>query len=318
MKKSVFYIVIMILLCGCSHKVYEGTRWQEKHIMVDGLPQEWSLPLRYYDESSELNYQISNDRENLYIAVRTINKATAQQILIGGLHFELDTLLKGDYFPYGVRFPAFIEPISGPEKGHKPGQGKGTEGQAGQMPPKGNSAEAKPDRNPSNIEVKMSMDTTIEIKGFGDREDIEEVVPFSEASGILASLNMGEDNSLFMEIQIPLKTFYKDLLVPNDANRVFRFLITLDENAYPGGEESEKKPQGPPAGGSGMGSGSGMGGSPGGMGGGPGGMGGVPGMGGGPGMSGGPGMEGGSAPGQPENSKKGQTEILQIVHLSYR
>ncbi len=318
MKRAVLYISLITLILGCSQKVYEGTRWQGKQITIDGNADEWSLPLRFYDESSELNYQISNDRENIYIAVRTINKATAQQILLGGVRFELDTLLKGDYFPYGVRFPAYIESI-GTGQGHKPGRGNGPVGQEGQMPPKGNSGENAPGNNSDPLSFNMPMDTTIELKGFADREDIEEVVPFSEASGIIASLNMGEDNSLFMEMVIPFRTFYRDLLIPTDSNRIFRFLISLDESAYPGSGDSGNKPQGPPSGGGAMSGGSGMNAAPGGMSGGPGGMGGGPGgMGGGPGMSGGPGMGGGMAPGQTENSKKEKTEILQIVHLSYR
>ena len=112
MKHSIF-IILALLVFACSSKVYEGTKWQSNAVHADGEFSEWKLPLKYFDKTTQLNYEISNDSKNLYIAARTSDKTTSFQIFSSGLKIEIDTTDVGKVYPITTlpAFASFVQPV---------------------------------------------------------------------------------------------------------------------------------------------------------------------------------------------------------------
>ncbi len=50
-----------ILLTGCSHQLAPEGHYQDTPVAADGSPSDWKLPLRFSDESYNLQYNVTND-----------------------------------------------------------------------------------------------------------------------------------------------------------------------------------------------------------------------------------------------------------------
>jgi hypothetical protein len=71
---------------------------------IDGDNKEWGDSLAYYNPSSKLNYGITNDKENLYLVIKTNDVTKQNYILSSGVTFGIDT--KGrKKAVYAVTFP---------------------------------------------------------------------------------------------------------------------------------------------------------------------------------------------------------------------
>ncbi len=276
MKKLAFFGLLVLLFSTCNGKMYDQIKWQSSEVIVDGVPDEWEVPLKYFDKTSQLAYEFSNDRDAVYFAASTTDKTTIKQILTGGLKFEIDTNGKGKEYPFALTYPVRPRHPGGMGGMHGPPPGGG-------MPPEGGMMDGEPGNfDPSNHEnaPRMEMQSEMELYGFSGLTDTTEVVAITENSDIQAHLQMADSiDYLFLEIKIPFSTFYKNQIVAQDSNKVYNIKLTLMESTMPqmGGNGPQMGGQGGSSGGMG---GPGMGGGPGG--GGPGGMGGGPGMGGAP------------------------------------
>jgi hypothetical protein len=294
------------LILSCSSKIYEATSWQNNKVEIDGKTTEWKIPFRYFDGTTQLNYQFSNDGENLYFAARTSNKELAQQILISGLKIEIDTNVKSNEYPFSLKFPVMSRPPMGRNPIIK--DDFNLEHDYSEKSDKSDNMQFNNDRLIEN------QFNEIQLCGFNNRTDEEEIVLISEAGGINAQAQPDSLGFLFFEAVIPFKTFYKDHLSPKDTSSVFCFRISMDNTGIP--KMTNEGPDNQGGNGPGMKS-TGMGGGPG-MGGqgmkGPGGAG-------GPG-NGGPGMNpGGGSPGedkeQDSNTDK-KSEISLKLHLAFK
>lgn len=58
---------------------------------VDGSIADWSLPLRFYDKDSHLQYSLANNDSMLYICFRVTEPEYQMKILKGGLTINIDT-----------------------------------------------------------------------------------------------------------------------------------------------------------------------------------------------------------------------------------
>lgn len=79
-----------------------------KGVIVDGSLAEWGDSLRYEHALQQFHYEIRNDRENVYVAMRVVDKDRQMQIFAQGLAFMLNTAGKRRegptvYFPVADR-----------------------------------------------------------------------------------------------------------------------------------------------------------------------------------------------------------------------
>ncbi len=70
--------------------VQQSLDWADG-ITVDGKLDEWGDSLRYEHATQKFNYHIKNDNENLYVAMRVVDKDRQMQIFAQGLAFMINT-----------------------------------------------------------------------------------------------------------------------------------------------------------------------------------------------------------------------------------
>lgn len=269
--KFTLKLFILLTLTGCAPKVYTTLSWQDKPVQVDGQSNEWEIPVRYFDKTTQLNYEFTNDAENLYFVARTADQTTIQQVLMSGITLSLDTLPKSKDYPFTLQFPVHSFPNFN----------QGSSGNMQQGPPSGGTPPQSMDGNmpepPGEGNFAQFGDGPSEIKlgGFNHIKGDPTLVAMENAHGIYANCATDSLDILFYELVIPFKTFIRGGLTAEDSLMVFSCEITIEGGGMP-------EQQGPQGGGGN----SGMSGPPGGGGGMGGGMMGGP-QGGGPGMGGG-------------------------------
>ncbi len=277
MKKWIIAPLFFLFMVACSQDSYQSIPWQSKLVEVDGVANEWNIPLKHYDKNLKLNYQFSNDGEYLYFAARTTEMQLIHHIMRGGLTIEMDTMPKSKNYPYSLTFPFMpAHPKMGPMQGEPMRENNPTMEADTQEP-----SYSEPQYfNPNQQQMMSPMLSQFQIKGFGGiAKDSALVVPMDQAGGIRAHCTPSEDGILFYEVAIPLNSIFSEKSAILDTTKIYSCSISLAMNMnehkpMPQNGNMGDMPQ-PPGGGMGN-PGGGMGGPPpgGGMGSGPGGNGG--------------------------------------------
>jgi hypothetical protein len=101
--------MFVIVLAGCSRATAPEGHYQDSAIVADGNAGDWSLPLRFGNESHTLQYNVTNDRKNIYICVLSANEITQLRILRFGMTVYFDP--KGDkHKDISLHFPISKQP----------------------------------------------------------------------------------------------------------------------------------------------------------------------------------------------------------------
>ncbi|MES2265529.1 MAG: hypothetical protein V4520_02135 [Bacteroidota bacterium] len=219
------------------------------NLTIDGNLSDWGDSLRYHNNDKNLNYTLSNDRENLYAVIRITDRLEQARVLNAGITLSIDTKGKkketfGMTFPLrypGSPIPAFT--------GHKDDGGDIIKEERDEL-----------------MRERITTLRNIKMTGFKDIEN--EMITTSNTYGIKAAIDYDANGNLVYEAAIPLKFFHADDITKNEW--AFNFKINSMQKPERGAEGSDM--QGGGRGGMGGGGRGGMGG--GGMGGGRGGRGG--------------------------------------------
>ena len=83
-----------LLMAGCSHKLAPEGHYQTTPVVADGVPNEWSLPLRFSNADYTLQYNVTFDSKNLYVCVISRDDRTELRMLRAGITLYFDP--KGD------------------------------------------------------------------------------------------------------------------------------------------------------------------------------------------------------------------------------
>jgi hypothetical protein len=226
MIKNLFSSLLLIsVMTSCKPDLYQ-TKWQSTPVIADGSPQEWKLPLRFYDAKSHLSYSVTNDLENLYICVRITEEAGQMKVMRAGMQVWIDTTGKNDQ-SIGILFPQRVQtaPADAPRQ---EGKERGTRDPGA---PKGAGIAT---RNRFLQDYKE-----MQLTGF--HAPIRGAVPLINDFGINLGINWDSskyDNSniMFYEAVIPFRTFFKNKLSPSDSTRKFGMSIVV--NALPAPKSS--------------------------------------------------------------------------------
>jgi uncharacterized membrane protein YgcG len=214
-------------------------------VKIDGSADEWTQPLRFYDNDSKLFYSFVNDDKNLYLCFETDDEINQAKIMRAGMKVSLSTKTK-DKHKISIDFPVTEKTEALPEDKPK---------FAGQKPDRGDFKSAF-----------LAHHTTMEIKGFATKDG---VISINDSSGINAAINWDATNKFIYEIAIPLKELYGAGYTPDDISKDIS--LTAEVNAVKKGEGGDKAYSGKGGGrmgGGGMGHGGGRMGGGGGRGGG--------------------------------------------------
>lgn len=235
--------------------------WQAKPVVIDGVNDEWSLPYTYMDSKAKIEYTFSNDKENLYITMKSGDKLTQMRILNGGMNVWIDLSGKKEKAT-GISFPL-----------------QSTESMKLPSRDDGNTDESSGPQQQASLMLKKAAENARDysLKGFNNC-DGSFLVKQGNSCGIETRIGLDATGELVWEAKVPFKSFYKETISQEDVAKTISICFDI---------KGLKRPDMPSSTG-GRGGGGGGGGMRGGGGGG------MRGGGGGGGMRGG-GMGGGSA-----------------------
>lgn len=255
--------------------------WQAKPVTIDGANSEWSLPYTYMDSKAKIEYTFSNDKENLYITMKSGDKATQMRILNGGMNVWIDLTGKKTKTT-GINYPLqSTTPMRAPShENTDPEDASGPQQRAALMLKNG---------------VENARDYSL--KGFNGC-DGSFLVKQGNSCGIETRIGLNGTDDLVWEAKVPFKSFYKEAIGPQDVAQTISICFDIK------GLKREDRPSST----GGRGGGGGGGGMRGGGGGG--GM-----RGGGGGMRGG-GMRGGTGGGQERSLLFESTTTWEKIHLA--
>jgi hypothetical protein len=92
--KWALFLLSGLSLASCSHKLAPEGHYQSTPIVADGIPGEWSLPLRFSNAGYTLQYNVTYDSKNLYVCVISRDDQTMLHMLRSGITLYFDP--KGD------------------------------------------------------------------------------------------------------------------------------------------------------------------------------------------------------------------------------
>ncbi len=166
---------------------------------------EWSIPLKFFDKESKLNYDISNDKNNLYVIFKITDELTKMRVLNSGMQFAIDVKGKKT-FPVSINYPLSSE--------HNVQSG-------------GDIAYTNESGNVSEEAIMAASKQMMRLSGFNP-EVKEGLVPQKNEYGIHAAMTVTGDDILYYELSVPFKTFYKETLTGADTVNPFSFEITFN------------------------------------------------------------------------------------------
>jgi hypothetical protein len=112
MKKLIILIVISFFgLAGYAQKlpnVQQGSLRAPANIKIDGIPTEWDNHFQGYNHATEVFYTLSNDDNNLYLAIQTSDDDIINKIISGRISFTINKSgKKSDVDAITISYPIF-------------------------------------------------------------------------------------------------------------------------------------------------------------------------------------------------------------------
>jgi hypothetical protein len=102
-------LAIVSFFESCSPKLAPPGHYQNTPIVADGIPDDWSLPLRFSNETYTIQYNVTSDNKNLYVCVLSRDEPTILRILKSGMTLYFDP--KGEKNKeIGLHFPLRKQP----------------------------------------------------------------------------------------------------------------------------------------------------------------------------------------------------------------
>jgi hypothetical protein len=187
--------------------------WADKPMSINGKLDDWADSLRHFNENTGFSYQLRNNRETLFLAIKSTEKQNLNRILARGITFSINTEGKKKAGPTIV-FPVL----------DRIGQ---TERQA-KVP--------AADQVKHNQQQILSKLTKINVTGF--KEILDGAVSLNNTYGISAAANFDGQDKLVVEIAIPLALLeitpdHKQIACLIEINGVKQARASYDPNRNP-------------------------------------------------------------------------------------
>lgn len=206
--KNIFIAVLFtVLISGCSKALIGTTKWSSAKIIVDGKPDDWELPLKYYDRESAVSYDVANDNQNIYIIIRATENASQVKIVREGMRLAIDVAGLNN-FPVEIFYPL-------------PGVMTLDEHQEQQN---------KVDDLSESINFRKNFllaQNQMRLIGFNSAVP-NGLTNVNNPYGISAAINWDKEGILYYEAVIPFSTFYKQTISANDTIKPWSFRIIID------------------------------------------------------------------------------------------
>ncbi|MCH2023225.1 MAG: hypothetical protein MK207_12170 [Saprospiraceae bacterium] len=90
-----FFLFVCFLSCNSSKNIIQNKYYNpDSTIVVDGVLDDWEMPLERPVTFTDIQYKTANDASNLYICVRIPDKEIQRRIMGLGMSVFIDTLAK--------------------------------------------------------------------------------------------------------------------------------------------------------------------------------------------------------------------------------
>jgi hypothetical protein len=83
-------VLAVIAFAACSPKLAPEGHYQDSPVTADGIPSEWKIPLRFTNSAYTMQYNVTNDDQNIYVAVSSFDDITQLRILRSGMTIYFD------------------------------------------------------------------------------------------------------------------------------------------------------------------------------------------------------------------------------------
>lgn len=199
------FMSIVIASCTVTHKI---SHWQSIEINPDGVSEEYTTPLRYFDIESKVQFTFSNDFENIYFCIRATEEAPQLKILQAGLQIGIDTL-------GNKKNIALLEfPLNQHSKNNAP-------------------PSEKSDKKVFKGEINELKDLLNEFKISGFNVPINGIIPMQNQYGIKLAIQFNKEKDLTIEGVIPFRTFFKEKVSFDDIGKPIYITIEINEMQKP-------------------------------------------------------------------------------------
>ncbi len=226
-RRIIIFGTILLAACGSSKQASNGSFVPAKHLtaQVDGSIQEWGTTDLQYDKKLKCVYSIASDENNVYVFVKSLDKAQEMRILDGGLEVWLDTESKG-LNAIGVLFPLPQGPVLQTERTPF------------------NKTQQKPDEKTAQLQSKLKL-VNYNLSGFKKEWNGNQSVKGN--CPVKVAIDWDEKNNLVYELAIPYAALPNEIRAKMD---ILTLNIVINGISMP---QDDNFRGGPPPGGGGDG-----------------------------------------------------------------
>jgi len=220
MKTKIQLVSLCLLgLSSISFAQSSISKWQAQPIVIDGDRSDWVSIPRFFDSQSNVQYEFRNDDKNLFLIVRTTDRAAQMQMMRGGFALKLKVKTK---IPTrcSITFPA--------QKMGMPPQQFNTKGDESQM-----LIEKTAPKPGAMAKDSVVLDGFKFTNGTISSEDKDE-------NKISFARNKESREQLVYELRIPLCEIYgKDFVLENEVSLPIQLQITINELSQNSGKQDK-------------------------------------------------------------------------------
>jgi len=228
-------ITILSNACDSSKKMTTKNKsiWVNDTLVIDGNNNDWQLPYPFTENNqTKIQYAIANNRQTLYLTIKTSDEITKKKIIKNGLTIYIDNNGNKDQSTFITFLLLPIHP------GKLPQRFLSLENNAG-----GNfniSKDGQPTFDPTHMPVgQHDLNMIAEGKAYARQNDMADTGQLQIASftvggpqkyrgtylssdnsaGVAVAVAYNDYNEMVWEISVEFQTFYKKQIDQNDANR---------------------------------------------------------------------------------------------------
>ena len=225
--------LFLVFFAACSPKLAPVGHYQDTPVTADGNPADWTLPLRFSNSHYTLQYNVTNDDNNLYVAVSSADEATQFRILRSGMTLYFDP--KGDkHKDISIHFPIQKQPDPGAYRS-RGGDNNGGGGDNTIYYNRQNGTNTSSASRDTRKEELLLQSTYYNTTGFLDLENGQFGAGDTKGPIHLAMKLTSDDSLLVYEVAIPLKNILGTDWATKAAKKNFSVGVVLDAVAGTGG-----------------------------------------------------------------------------------
>lgn len=215
-KKSALLLIIALYSAATyGQKFILSAAWRDSTIVIDGSPDDWDQPYRYFDSKSKLQYSVVNDARYIYVSIKTNDPKAQMKIMRAGMDVSFDIAGKKKELAT-IHFP-----IKSNTKLD--------------LSPDPNDMEQQAVERPDTKKMRLDWSSAtkeIHTQGF---KGIPATITADDSSkyGIQAAINWDRADGLTYELKVPFSAFYKEQLVAADTLKPINIYIKANAMDLP-------------------------------------------------------------------------------------